>query len=214
MDESEVKNLTPQATGESIGQDLSFDEFKLYYDSTEKVTDRRIETNRWNYSVCVAMLIAIAVLTRWAFTSVSDLLWVGLCAVGVLCVMAILFCSLWVGQIRDFKKLNSAKFDVLNEMAPRVEYDSERPGAIVSYRPFEKEWTKLNALNALDEIRSSNIIALKSSNIEYFIPKAFAVLFAAILAVLLIVVILNWPPSRLVQPQTQLPSALSPGKHL
>ena len=29
----------------------SFDEFKLYYESTEKVTDRRLDTNRWNYSI-------------------------------------------------------------------------------------------------------------------------------------------------------------------
>jgi len=48
-------------TDKPPGPRFSFDEFKLYYDSTEKVTDRRLETNRWNYSICVAILVAVAV---------------------------------------------------------------------------------------------------------------------------------------------------------
>lgn len=47
----------------------SFDEFKLYYDSTEKVTDRRLDTNRWNYSICIAILVAIATITNWSLTN-------------------------------------------------------------------------------------------------------------------------------------------------
>jgi hypothetical protein len=182
---------------------LSFDEFKLYYESTEKVTDRRLETNRWNYSICIAILAAVALLTKWSLTTVA-LLWVGFAAVAFLCVLAVLFCMLWIGQIRDFKKLNNAKFTVLNQMALLVEFDPEKPGAVVSYCPFEKEWAKLSELNALDELGRSNILALKSSNIEYFIPKAVAALFSVILAILVIVVISNWPPTRLVQ---QSPSA-------
>jgi hypothetical protein len=138
--------------GKSAAHKLSFDEFKLYYESTEKVTDRRLETNRWNYSICIAMLVAIAVLARWSLTTAS-LLWIGFASIATLSVMAVLFCALWVGQIRDFKKLNNAKFMVLNDMAPHLEFDPNNPGAVVSYCPFEKEWTKLNDLSALDEGR-------------------------------------------------------------
>jgi hypothetical protein len=120
--------------------------------------------------------------------------------------MAILFCALWVGQIRDFKKLNNAKFMVLNDMAPHLEFDTKNPGAVVSYRPFEKEWNKLSELSALDEVGKSNIIALKSSNIEYFIPKAFGLLFGGILIVLVIVAVSNWPPTKLVHATPQLAS--------
>jgi hypothetical protein len=136
----------------SAGHRLSFDEFKLYYESTEKVTDRRLETNRWNYSICIATLVAIAVLTRWSLTTAS-LLWIGFASVATLSVMAILFCALWVGQIRDFKKLNNAKFMVLNDMAPNLEFDIKNPGAVVSYRPFEREWDKLSELSALERGR-------------------------------------------------------------
>lgn len=180
-------------------QKLSFDEFKLYYESAEKVTDRRLETNRWNYSICIALLIAVAGVTKWSLAT-PVVVWIGLSAVVVLCVMAILFCMLWIGQIRDFKKLNTAKFAVVNEMCPLIEFDADKPGAVRSYRPFEREWSKLGELNALEEMARSNVVALKSSNIEYFIPKAFAVLFACILAALVAVVISNWPPSKLAQP--------------
>jgi hypothetical protein len=176
----------------------SFDEFKLYYDSTEKVTDRRLDTNRWNYSICIAILIAIATITNWSLTN-TRLLWVGLAADVLLCLMAILFCALWIGQIRDFKNLNNAKFTVLNEMAPKVEFDAGNPGAIVSFCPFDKEWAKLNELHALQEVGRSNLIALKSSNIEYFIPKAFAALFLAVLLAFVAVVANYWPPSTLAQ---------------
>jgi hypothetical protein len=178
---------------------LSFEEFKLYYESTEKVTDRRLETNRWNYSICTAMLVAIAVIMKWSLTTAS-LLWFGFAAVSIISLMAVLFCSLWVGQIRDFKKLNNAKFTVLNDMAPAIEFDLEKPGMISSYCPFDKEWKKLSEINALDEVGRSNVVALKSSNVEYFIPKAFAALFVAILFALVIITVTNWPPTRLVQP--------------
>lgn len=188
----------------------SFDEFKLYYDSTEKVTDRRLDTNRWNYSICIAILIAIATITNWSLTN-TKLLWVGLAADVLLCVMAILFCTLWIGQIRDFKNLNNAKFTVLNEMAPKVEFDATNPGAIVSFCPFDKEWAKLKELSALQEVGRSNLIALKSSNIEYFIPKAFAALFFAVLVALVAVVFNYWPPSTLAQIAPPAIGASSPG---
>ncbi|EXI76999.1 MAG: hypothetical protein AW10_04101 [Candidatus Accumulibacter appositus] len=177
---------------------LSFDEFKLYYDSTEKVTDRRLETNRWNYSICIAMLIAIATITNWSLSNPA-LTWVGLSADALLSVMAILFCALWIGQIRDFKNLNNAKFIVLNEMAPSVDFDIDNPGSVISFCPFEKEWKKLMELHALQEIGRSNIVALKSSNIEYFIPKAFGALFLTILVVLMTLVATHWPLSSLAQ---------------
>ena len=96
---------------------LSFEEYHLYYESTEKVTERRLTTNRWNYSICTAIFVASTALLGWAASNPHFLV-VALIAVIILCILAILFCSLWIAQIKDFKMLNNAKFDVLNEMAP------------------------------------------------------------------------------------------------
>jgi hypothetical protein len=151
---------------------LSFEEFKLYYESTEKVTDRRLSANTWNYSICIGIIVAIAGIVKWS-TSNSSFFYVGLTAVLMLSVMAILFCSLWLGQILDFKYLNNAKFKVLNDMAPRIEFDISHPNQITSFRPFEKEWRELEEVKAAVEIGQRRIVALKSSNIEYFIPPSF-----------------------------------------
>lgn len=171
----------------------SFDEFKLYYESTEKVTDRRLDTNRWNYSICIATLVAVATITNWSFTS-HRLFWIGLTADLVLCSMAILFCVLWIRQIRDFKSLNNAKFEVLNEMAPRVDFDVANPRAVTSFCPFDKEWERLKNLKAVRAVDNSSLIALNSSNIEYFIPKAFIFLYFSILLSLAVAVICGWTP--------------------
>lgn len=167
-------------------QRVSFDEFKLYYESTEKVTDRRLSANTWNYSICIGMIVAIAGIVKWS--TGKNFFYVGLTAIVVLCTMAFLFCSLWLGQITDFKYLNNAKFKVLNEMAPKMEFDLDHPNQIASFCPFEKEWKALEAVKAAVEIGQRKIVALKSSSIEYFIPKAFRILFvlvglAALLAV-------------------------------
>jgi hypothetical protein len=169
---------------------VSFDEFKLYYESTEKVTDRRLSANTWNYSICIAIIVAIAGIVKWS--TGNTFFYIGLTAVLILCLMAILFCSLWLGQIADFKYLNNAKFKVLNEMAPRIEFDIEHPNQITSFCPFEKEWQKLEEAKAAVEIGQRKIVALKSSNIEYYIPRAFRVLFFLVSIAVVLAVAFNW----------------------
>lgn len=154
----------------------SFEEFKLLYESTEKVTDRRLQTNRWNYTICIAVLMAIAAITKFSVENMT-FFYLGLVAVLVLSVMAILFCCLWIGQISDFKSLNHAKFEILNQMASGVEFTPEIPGVLTPFCCFEKEWKKLEEMKSLQEAGKTDIVALKSSNIEYYIPKAFVALF-------------------------------------
>jgi len=172
-------------------QNLSFEEFKLYYESTERVTERRLSANTWNYSICVAIIIAIATIIGWS-ASHPTFFYIGLISVIILCSMAVLLCSLWVGQIDDFKHLNNAKFKVLNEMAPHIEFDPSNPGAVTSFCPFEREWQVLQEIRTAVEIAQGRIIALKSSNIEYFIPKAFRAVFLLPIIGILIAITLNW----------------------
>lgn len=186
----------------------AFEELKLFYDSTEKVTDRRLAANRWNYSICTAIVVAIAALINWGLSRPRFFI-VSFVAVIVLAGMAALFCSLWIGQIRDFKALNNAKFGVLNKMAHQVIFSDNHSDPRISYCPFEKEWQSLEEAKALQEISSQQIIALKASNIEYLIPKAFRFLFLSIIISTLLVVGLNWKQvmnstTLIIQPQTEL----------
>lgn len=162
------------------GKRVAFDEFKLFYDSAEKVTDRRNAANRWNYSICIAIVGAIAAIISSSLGKPAFLL-TGIGSVVFLAGMATVYCTLWIGQIRDLKELNNAKFTVINEMASFVSFGDGNNEKLISYKPFEKEWDALKKAKIAEKVNSINIIALKSSNIEYLIPKAFRVIFVLII---------------------------------
>lgn len=103
-----------------------------------------------------------------------------------------LFCFLWIRQITDFKKLNNAKFDILNRMAPSISFAAYENDTRISFSPFEKEWDALKEAKAVHKLSKFNLVALKSSNIEYLIPKAFMFLFLIIIFLVLVISYLNW----------------------
>jgi hypothetical protein len=172
---------------------VSFEEYRLYHATTEQVTDRRLAMNRWNYSILVATLLAIGAVLTWATSRPTNAL-VGACGVVVLSAMAFLLCTYWIHQITDFKLLNQAKFKVLNEMAPLVIFEGpEGISPARSYRPFEREWEDLQELQAVSKVQTGRLhtLALRSSGAEYFIPRAFRVLFAGILVATLVFVAIS-----------------------
>jgi hypothetical protein len=147
----------------------SFEEFKLIYESAEKVTDRRHEANRWNYTVCIVVLLAIAVIINYSISNMS-FFYIGFISVIVLSAVAIFFCIYWFKQILDFKKLNTAKFYVLNKMAPNVECNPDNPGIITPFCSFEKEWKKLEEINALQKPGKKKFVALRATfNLSLFL---------------------------------------------
>jgi hypothetical protein len=161
----------------------SFDEFKLYYESAEKVTDRRIANNQWNYSVCVATIVAIALVWSWSVNN-RAFAFLSLTVVAALSILGVLFSTLWIRQIADYKSLNAAKFSILNDVAPGVAFPStSKSEEIVSSNPFKREWEALQTMDALRELGSRNLIALKSSNIEFYLPKAMRLLYVLSLIV-------------------------------
>lgn len=77
-------------------------------------------------------------------------------------------------------------------MAPHIEFDRSHPGQAKSFCPFEKEWQVLEDVKAAVEISQHKLVALKSSNIEYFIPRAFRVVFLAIVVAGALAIGFNW----------------------
>lgn len=170
---------------------LAFEEFELFYKSTERVTDQRLSLNQWNFSICTAIFVTCAAVFNWS-TSNPNFLLAAIITIIILCIMATLFCSLWIGNITQFKELNRAKFIILNDMAPYIKFSHESNDQRVSHEPFLKEWKILEARNSLVQVTDTKIVALKPSSIEYLIPKVFQWLFGFIIAVSIILVILNW----------------------
>lgn len=151
----------------------------MYFDTTEKVIDRRLSLNSWNYGVCLATLGASGVLANWAISGGSFRLAV-LAAIALLSAMGGLLCWFWIGQLRDLKLLNGAKFAILEQMAPLVYF----AGGEVSYEPFRREWEILTRQGATTHRRGLRIRVLKSSNAEFLLPTVFMVTFGIIMTLL------------------------------
>src|SRR4051812_24240944 len=93
---------TPSSTSTTIASQqetkkYSFDEYKMYYESTEKVTERRLSINTWNYGICSTTIFAIGVLSGWALSN-PEFSMLAIFANIVLSMLGALFCSLWIGQ--------------------------------------------------------------------------------------------------------------------
>ncbi|MFC8843923.1 hypothetical protein ACFT8Q_28040 [Streptomyces griseoincarnatus] len=149
--------------------------------------------NRWNYSVLTASLLAIGVVLGWA-SSHDTFLLVGIAGILVLSAVACFMCFYWLKQIDDFKALNTAKFEVLNNMAPLVTFEGPNgPSAARSFNCFDKEWQALARAQALQSSSTNSFVrGLRSSSAERFIPRAFGAIFALIFLSVLILSVLSW----------------------
>jgi len=159
----------------------------MYFESTERVVDRRLALNSWNYGVCIAIIIACGVIGNLAISN-SQFRLVSLIGVIVLSSMGILLCHLWKNQIRDYKSLNDAKFWVLNEMAPLVRF----PDGASSYEPFRREWERMGEKGAIVSQEGLHGRVLKASRSELVVPTAFIWLFGLILVLAATTAGINW----------------------
>ena len=179
----------------------SFREWATYYESTERVTDRRLAVNASNFSISIALLVGIGVLANWA-ASHTELRALAIGGVILISILGVIFCSLWVGQIYDYKNLNSAKFSVLNFMAPYVRFDEEI--ICVSAEPFDREWKIVKEKGWTIKVPFTKITALRSSYLEFAVPISAIVVFIAAGVLAFCTISINW---RTLQRHTfELPS--------
>ena len=124
----------------------SFEEFKLMYESAEKVTDRRLSMNKSNYSIATATFVAIAFFVKFTFESLL-FVQIGCVVVLIISFLAIVFTKHWLRQVNDYKLLNTAKFRVINNMSENMSFESQSSGfSLESFRPFKSEWDELQIL--------------------------------------------------------------------
>ena len=153
-----------------------FDEYKLFFESAERVTDRRINLNRSNYTICIAIVTGMALGLNWALSATDPATFVYVCgAICFISLASILLCLGWTQQITDLKTLNHAKFDVLNSMASDLEFCDDGGNKIHSYEPFRKEWEIVESLNGTTSFLSFKV--LKGSTVEFTLPWSFLILF-------------------------------------
>jgi hypothetical protein len=163
----------------------------MYYESTERVTDRRLGMNGRNRSFYTTLVVAIAVAFNWAVAS-SQYLYVALAATALISLVAIVFSIYWSAQVKDLKRLNAAKFQTLAQMAPHVVMDSPHHPQMTLFDRFTREWELLEKSGGLKKQTRIGIKASRASGAEMFEVYAVRTVFLLFFSISVIVLTINW----------------------
>lgn len=107
-----------------INEEILLEQYKLFVDSSHKVTEQRNDTNKFY----ISLLSGIITLTLLLFEKIACEDYVGLILRGI-GVLGTVLCCAWYSNIKSYKKLNSAKFKVIHEMEQYLPINC-----------FDKEW--------------------------------------------------------------------------
>ncbi|MGD9967892.1 MAG: hypothetical protein AB7T59_15330 [Hyphomonadaceae bacterium] len=155
----------------------SFEEFRMMYESTERISERKIAFTRANSTLCIAIIAGQGVAASWGFGRPSvDAMVAAL--ILFISLLGIVFCLYWHGQLWTFKQLNDAKFKVLKEMADHVVFPDYSARNIRSMSPFEREYAIYQELGGLTSVRG--LLLPKANLAETIVPYSFLAFFAAI----------------------------------
>ena len=112
---------------EEYGQQFNdhlLEQYKLYVEMTDRGTTRRAHTNRFYVSLLSGLLALLSiVVTKDGVAGIPTIVLSGIAVLGML------LCILWFFTIRDYRRLNGAKFQVINEMEQHL-----------PSRPYDREW--------------------------------------------------------------------------
>lgn len=142
----------------------TLEQYKMYVDSAEKVSDRRSNLNTFYLSLTTTIAGVIGYL-KTNTNDNSEYLVIGLSISGIL------ICIYWVNLLENYRKLNSGKFQVIHEI------EKELPLNL-----YEYEWEKLGKGN-------DPKLYKKLSNVEKVIPCIFGVLFLLVIVIEIILMI-------------------------
>lgn len=145
---------TKETYGESFNADL-FEQYKLYVESAERVSERRVSANNYLLTVNAFLVTLYGILAASPYRSYWTIL---VPAAGILVSLT------WYRIIISYRDLNRVKFKVIHELEQHL------PAA-----PYEYEWQKA------EEGRGKAYHPL--THLERWVPIIFMILYA-LLAIL------------------------------
>jgi hypothetical protein len=105
----------------------NFEEFKLLYESTVKVTEWRNSVNRFYFSVVVATIAAIGLVFFYGYAQAVEMPTKIIAQVGIaiLSVSGVFAARTWLKLLEYYYSLNSAKFEALKVCDPQNVFELE-----------------------------------------------------------------------------------------
>lgn len=147
------------------------EQYKLYVEMTDRISERRIQTNKFYISLLSGLLALLSILVSVDGLS-QHLIFI------IVSLLGIALCVLWHTNIQSYRQLNSGKFKVIHEMEQFLPFSC-----------YNKEWEIL-------EKGKENSKYLQLTKVEKYIPLILSIpyilLFLYTLKSLLIPLILHF----------------------
>ena len=140
------KNLT-----NDIDKNILLEQYKTYVESADKISDRRINVNTFFITLNSALITVMTIF----FSNTYLLL--------LLAFLGIIFSILWFLNIKNYKQINSCKFDIIQQ--------------IEKYLPinlYKAEWDILTK-------NKSDKKYIPVSKLEMFLPFVFILIYTVII---------------------------------
>lgn len=134
-------------------KDHLFEQYKLYIESAEKISDRRQHANNYFITINTALFTVLGLSFRINF--LADIGWLR----SLLSIVGIIICVIFWYLLRSYKQMNSGKFKVIHQIEQHL-----------PLRLYDYEWEVL-------EKGKNKKIYYPFSHIELFIPWIFGILY-------------------------------------
>ena len=136
-------------------QDHLLEEYKLYVEMADRISQRRDQSNRFYSALLTGLLAVISVVAKLSDWQTSgNILSVVLISVGL---AGLAICAIWFVNIRSYKRLNSGKFRIIHEVEEQLPFPL-----------YKKEWDYLRPPTGKKKY-------FQLTRIEQFIPIAMAI---------------------------------------
>ncbi len=160
MEKPDIEKILFISASEKYGDkyiEHLLDQYKIYINATEKISDRRQKTNEFFLGLNTGLVTLLGfIATRANAQEISFIL-------GLSAIAGITICYLWYRIIASYKGLNSAKFKVIHAIEMRL------PLAL-----YDTEWEMLGR-------GKDKKVYWPFSHIELHVPKIFILIYLALM---------------------------------
>ncbi len=131
--------------------------YKIYIEMMDRITARRIETNKFYVSIITALLVIVPIMISQDF-----LIHIKRILFFLYGLIGLSLCFIWFVNIRSYKDLNRLKFHVIHEIEEYLDFSC-----------YKREWEILN--------KGIGFKYQRISRIELYIPLLFSIPYIVIL---------------------------------
>lgn len=151
--------MPPDDYGENYNDHL-LEQYKLYVEMADRVSQRRDQSNRFYVTIVSALAAIVVIIARFGAPENGALLEVAFLVIGL---FGLALSVIWHFNIRSYRTLNSAKFDIINSIERQLPYAG-----------YSKEW------EILSKPPQGRPQYQQLTRVEQFVPVIFMALFAAL----------------------------------